>query len=158
MPLFWQQATNQMMKIYHMNISKKPAELDDACPFSVEGKSGHILLLGLKPACQPIKISLAKILLLLYYNAYFCYARSLIEWKLPACILWFSSTLKSEPKYNMECKCCLNRNASSNTFFVETLRRKHVALKVLYTFIGKLVSKQYYIRFENKHIIFVQFN
>jgi hypothetical protein len=39
-----QAATQQMKKIYHFNDVSW--ELDEACPYSVEGKSGHILLLG----------------------------------------------------------------------------------------------------------------
>ena len=39
-----QAATQQMKKIYHYDDSSW--ELDDACPDTVEGKTGHILLLG----------------------------------------------------------------------------------------------------------------
>jgi hypothetical protein len=39
-----QAATQQMKKIYHFNDVSW--ELYEACPYSVEGKSGHILLLG----------------------------------------------------------------------------------------------------------------
>jgi hypothetical protein len=39
-----QAATDQMKKIYH--YLDKPRDLREACPHSVEGMSGHILLLG----------------------------------------------------------------------------------------------------------------
>ncbi len=35
-----------------MNTSKRATELEDACPYSVEGKTGHILLLGSELAEQ----------------------------------------------------------------------------------------------------------
>lgn len=39
-----QAATDQMKRIYH--YLDKPRDLREACPHSVEGMTGHILLLG----------------------------------------------------------------------------------------------------------------
>jgi hypothetical protein len=44
LPLYLQAATDQMKRIYH--YLDHPRELDEACPHSVEGLKGHILLLG----------------------------------------------------------------------------------------------------------------
>ena len=87
-----QAATDQMKRIYH--YLDKPRNLSEACPQSVEGMTGHILLIGYS--------------LYGFGNYYHAITIGL----------------------NADIKIFVYRNASSNTFFVETLRRKHVIEKV----------------------------
>jgi hypothetical protein len=154
-----------MKRIYH--YLDHPRELEEACPHSVEGLRGHILLLG----CAPITTKLCFVFLpsvcscssqFLHYDIvlllHSSHAQSSHDFRLLASqfllslsldtFLWcFASllqsihffvkvlvlTLLSYDNYqrNLIIQLLLPcRKASSNTAFIETLRRKHVELKV----------------------------
>ena len=111
-----QDANDQMKRIYH--CLEEPHTLQSAFVQSVEGMTGHILLLG-------------------YVPIHTCAMEERLRpLRNKACI----QTGMMQQQYRLLCCIChtnvwthemfVNSTASSNTFFVETLRRKHVVEKV----------------------------
>ncbi len=143
--LHLQAATDQMKRIYH--YLDHPRELEAACPHSVEGLKGHILLLGcVRNSPPPRHLSAATSAHPLLpppppsptqgrQSCYFS-SQSVTRKAMPEdlrCWVWvlFNVFMDIDQlKVVLNNYSLLRRKASSNTAFVETLRRKHVDLKV----------------------------